>query len=324
MKAKNPPIPGSTLVVREFYIRHKASVDSTGAEIASSGAQHRGLQGPHLGPLFFTLLKAISHAEAREKAILNGTTLSSITVSDQPLSPQPLPSSGSGEGEGGRRATSSSPSSAKGLKRVTGPRKSPTSSSSSVQPTGVEEKKRSRVTDITTLVTAMRKKPQLYGIPPFMPLNPALSSLSTLSQDTPVKCRHESCTFMAMSAKDVEKASMGKMDETGRYISQVGHMWRHETQLFRHPLCNRRTCPVCAFIITNLMSIQKGGITESSLQLEGGEEREEEEEASSSIGEGREGGINTGSSSSSRDIGGIFENTATADETMIESAEASI
>jgi hypothetical protein len=348
MKAKQPLTQGSTLVIREYSIREKGIIntneDRDGGDVHPQAAQgggstHKGLLGPHLGPLFFTLLKAISHAEARERGIVPNPTSSpswssspSSSSSSQLLSlravapPRSSTSSTSANGGGGG-----------GVKKV----KSLSSSSSTRVSTTIEgvgggggvgggDKSRTKKTNVTALVSAMRKKPEHCGIPPFVAVNPNLAHLTTFSQDTTVRCRHEACNFEFLTAKDIERAIAGKKDDSGRYISPVGHMWRHETQLFRHPLCNKETCAVCIYVVDNLMSMQKGGVNSDTLDQSSSPITSSMEATAEAVGQGLEGGGGNGSGGGIKaneyaheDITAVEEPVQAVDE-YIESAEASI
>jgi hypothetical protein len=176
----------------------------------------------------------------------------------------------------------------------------------------------------------MRKKPEHCGIPPFVAVNPNLAHLTTFSQDTTVRCRHEACNFEFLTAKDIERAIAGKKDDSGRYISPVGHMWRHETQLFRHPLCNKETCAVCIYVVDNLMSMQKGGVNSDTLDQSSSPISSSMEATAEAVGQGLEGGGGGGSGGgieaneyAHEDITAVEEPVQAVDE-YIESAEASI
>jgi hypothetical protein len=128
-----------------------------------------------------------------------------------------------------------------------------------------------------------------------------------------------------LSAKDVEKAIAGKKDETGRYVSPVGHMWRHETQLFRHPLCNKQTCAVCIYIAENLMSMQKGGVNSDTLAAISSSPTTATTTTTSALAGGGGGGSETNNYAEEGSIVAPAEepNQAAVEE-HVESAEASI
>ena len=170
----------------------------------------------------------------------------------------------------------------------------------------------------------MRKKPEQCGIAPFVAVNPHLAHLTSLTQDTPVRCRHEACNFEFFSAKDVEKAIAGKKDETGRYVSPVGHMWRHETQLFRHPLCNKQTCAVCIYIAENLMSMQKGGVNSDTLALSSSPTTATTTTTNALAGAGVGGGSETNIYAEEGIVAPSEEPSQAAVEEHVEGAEASI